>query len=141
MAHKKCRSQLNAEQDDDCLRNEDYTFCVLKARSSTRDITIPNSKLYDIGIVAFAVFNQKFKSFLFQNRKNVKLRMKQYVAYDTFGESICESCFTKLLDCIFNTLIQGSLREIRFKNKIAQTNRRRAKRNRKAFRMNLPECV
>lgn len=139
LPHAKCRAQLMAEQDDDCLQNEDYSFLKLKAHSSTRQINIPNNKLYDIGIVAFAVFKQKFKKFLFENRKDVKFRMKQYVIYDHFGDSICKNCFSKLMDCIFNTFIQGFLREIRFKNKIAENNKRRAKRNRKAFRMNLAE--
>lgn len=139
LAHKKCRSQLKAEQGDDCLQNEDYAFVKRKAQSSTRTINIPNTKLYEIGIVAFAVFNRKFNKFLFENRRNVKLRMKQYIPYEHFGTSICKDCFAKLLDFIFNTFIQGFLREIRFKNKLAQNKKRKTKRNRKAIRMDLPE--
>lgn len=138
LPHKKCKQKLVAEQDDECLQSEDYSFIKLKASCSSRDITIPNNCLYAIGLLAFISFKQKFKRFLYQNRRNVKTRLKAYLTYESFSYAACASCFHKLVDIIFNTLIQGFLREVRVRQKIADNNKRRRKRNRKAVRMNLP---
>lgn len=139
LPHKKCKQKLTAEQDDECLQNEDYSFIKLKASCASKNVTIPNSCLYNIGILAFLCFKQKFKRFLYQNRRNVKTRLKAYLKYESFDYGACESCFHKLVDIIFNTLIQGFLRDVRVQQKIAENNKRYRKRNRKAVRMNLPE--
>lgn len=138
--HKKCRSKLIAENSDEYTRNDDYDFCRLKASLSQRKVTIPNDTLHNIGLLAYSAYKLKFQKFVFENRRFVKKRLMMYIDYYSFDHAVCKKCFEKLLDVIFNTLIQSFLREVRLQNKIANNNRRaRKKRNRKAFRMNLPE--
>lgn len=138
LRHRKCKEKLTAHQDDEYLQNEDYSFVKLKASCSSRKIVITNNTLYAIGLLAFVSFRQKFRLFLHQNRRNVKSRLKTYLNYESFDHAACECCFNKLIDNIFNTLIQGFLRDVRVQQKIAENNKRRRKRNRKAIRMNLP---
>ncbi|KXJ69397.1 hypothetical protein RP20_CCG027268 [Aedes albopictus] len=138
LRHRKYKEKLTAHQDDEYLQNEDYSFVKLKASCSSRKIVIPNNTLYAIGLLAFVSFKQKFRLFLHQNRRNVKSRLKTYLNYESFDHVACEYCFNKLIDIIFNTLIQGVLRDVRVQQKIAENNKRRRKRNRKAIRMNLP---
>ena len=139
LSHEKCRLKLKASRDAACLDGEDYAFSKLKAQATSRNIDIPNNTLYAIGLLAFTAFKQKFEKFLFQNRKHVKSRLKEFVTYDHFDAVVCKFCFGRLIDFIFNTLIQAFLRETRYKNKIAENNKRKIKRNRKAVRMNLPQ--
>lgn len=140
IAHKRCRSKLITENADAYMGNDDYDFCRLKASLSQRKITIPNNTLANIGLLAFSAYKLKFNTFLFENRRFVKKRLMMYVDYDSFDYATCKTCFDKLLVVIFNTFIQSFLRDVRLQNKIASNNKRaRKKRNRKAFRMNLPD--
>lgn len=139
LPHEKCRAKLKATQDDECLQDDDYSFSKLKAQASSRNVDIPNNTLHAIGMIAFAAFKQKFRKFLFENRKGVKTRLKEYVTYEQFDSVVCKACFDRMIDFIYNTLIQGFLREVRFKNKVTENNKRKTKRNRKAVRMNLPQ--
>lgn len=138
--HQKCRTKLIAENDEECFSNDDYDFCRLKASLSQRNVTIPSNTLYNIGLLAFCAYKVRFRKFLYQNRRFVKSRLKMYVKYDSFDHATCKPCFDKLLDVIFNTLIQSFLRDVRLQNKMARNiKRNRSKRNRKAVRMNLPD--
>ncbi|XP_062700589.1 uncharacterized protein LOC134284955 isoform X2 [Aedes albopictus] len=140
LPHKKCRSKLVVENEKEYMENEDYGFCKLKASLSKRKVTIPNNTLYNIGLLAFCAYKTKFRKYLYENRRFVKKRLRMYVDFNSYDHAACKSCFDKLLDAIFNTLIQSFLRDIRLQNKIASNNkRRRKKRNREAFRMNLPD--
>lgn len=139
LRHEKCRTKLKASQDDECFQDDDYSFAKLKAQASLQNVDFPNNALHSIGLIAFAAFKQKFPNFLFENRKGVKTRLKAYVTNEHFDCIICQACFDRLINFIYNTLIQGFLREVRFKNKVIENNKRKIKRNRKAVRMNLPQ--
>lgn len=136
--HAKCRKMLKAEPDDKCLLSTDYDFVKMKQSNSARKLVFPNSTLYDVGLLTFVAFRQKFRKFLYQHRIGVKTRLKQYIKYTKFDKGVCKRCFSKLIDSILNTLIAGFLKKTRMKQKLANSKKRLLKRNRKANRMNLP---
>lgn len=136
LPHKECIKNLVHERQDDVL-DEAYNFIVLKQISTSTVLHLPNAKLYEIGVLCFAAFNQKFSNFLFQNKVGVKTKLKHYVDYDLFDDCICKKCFLLLIDKIYNTLIQGFLKSVKAKQS-AEDKVKRFKRNRKAGRMCLP---
>lgn len=138
LRHKKCREKLIEQRDGNFLENEDYSFTLLKSSISSRSVHIPNNALYAVGLVALWCFKLKFRKFLYENRCGVKKRLKAYVQYTSLDFAACKCCFDRLVDYIFNTLIQKFLGEVRYQHKVADKNKRLRKRNRKAFRMNLP---
>lgn len=135
--HIKCKDRLVARNAQAFVNNEDYKFCLLKASFAERNINIPSNLLYDIGLQIFTIFKLKFKRFLYENRRYVKLRLKRYMDHGYYDHAICKSCFDALIDRILNTLIKGFLNETRLKKMFQDKVRRRVKRNRKAVRMNL----
>lgn len=135
--HANCRKMLIANSDDECLLSTDYDFLKLKQSSSARPLVFPNNALYNVGLLAFVAFHQKFRTFLYRQRIGVKTRLKQYIKYNMFDKRVCKRCFEKLIDSIFNTLIAGFLKKTRLEQKLANSKKRLLKRNRKANRMNL----
>lgn len=132
--HQKCRKKLLAACDAVNLKQHLYSFIKLKGASH-----YPSSKLFEIGLLAFTAFKQMFEKFLYQNRRNVKARLKQYTMYDEFDTYCCEKCFDIVIDKIFNTLVNCFLKRVKFSLKAARNQKvkTRNKRNRKAIRMNL----
>lgn len=136
LPHKKCVKNLVQERQDDVM-DEGYNFIKLKQLSTSNVLNLPNTKLYEIGVICFAAFNQKFSNFMFQNKVGVKTKLKQYVDYELFDDCICKTCFLLLIDKIYNTLIQGFLKSVKAKQS-TEDKVKRYKRNRKAGRMCLP---
>lgn len=134
LPHKKCRKELTVAREELNENNENYRFCKMKNASY-----YPSTILFKIGMDAFKAYKQKFRKFLYQNRQNVKKRLKEYMEYHNFADSICQKCFNVLVDKIFNTLIQAFLRDVKISLRLKQKVMRQRKRNRKAIRMNLPD--
>lgn len=132
LQHKKCRKVLVVSREELSEDNDIYRFCKIKNASC-----YPSTLLFQLGIVAFSAYKQNFRKFLYQNRQNVKTRLKEYLNYEKF-DNLCQKCFETLTDKIFNTFIQGFLRDAKLSLKMKQKVHRQAKRNRKAIRMNLP---
>lgn len=145
LTHKKCRKNLIATRNEVEINPDLFQFCKLKNATS-----YPSNKLFEVGLLAFTAYKQKFEHFLYQNRQGVKGRLKQYVPYDAFDAFCCKDCFNKFVDKIFNTLINCFLRKVKLSLKMAGSKSKQKsgskangtgvkhKRNRKAVRMNLP---
>lgn len=133
LSHSKCRQRLTTDRENLDKNDRVYCFSTLKNASC-----YPSTLLFEIGLQAFTAYKQKFRKFLYQNRRNVKTRLKQYIIYDNFCDEMCQKCFETILDKIFNTFIQGFLREVKLSLRMKQKAKRDGKRNRKAVRMNLP---
>lgn len=138
LPHQQCRKKL-VTTEATVADNDDYLFCKIKATFSKRSVTLPNNFLYEIVVLVFASFKCKFRKFLYENRRNVKRRLRAYVKWSDFEGIICRRCFDRLIDYIINTLIQAFLREVRHKRKQAEQKKRKwGKRNRKAVCLDLP---
>lgn len=134
--HKSCRERLCQKGDEISPDHPLYAFCKLKRCSA-----YPSSLLYKIGLRVFNAFNQKFRAFLYECRQGVKTRLKTFVDYDTYSGETCRKCFDIVVDKLYNTLIQGFLKKAKNAHKrktAAKKAATAAKRNRKAFRMQLP---
>lgn len=137
LPHKKCVHNLVQERNIETRKDDAYQFIKLKQLATSNFLNLPNKKLFDIGVLCFVAFNQKFSKFLSKNKEGVKTRLKRYINYDLFDDGLCQSCFMLLIDKIFNTFIQGFLK----KTKAQQASKisiKTFKRNRKAGRMCLP---
>uniref|UniRef100_A0A182PX00 THAP-type domain-containing protein n=1 Tax=Anopheles epiroticus TaxID=199890 RepID=A0A182PX00_9DIPT len=137
LPHKKCVHNLVHQRKNNLRNEEGYHFIKLKQLSTSNFLNLPNKKLYDITALCFFAFNQKFSKFLSKSKVGVKTKLKRYINYDLFDDGICQSCFSLLIDKMFNTFIQGYLK----KTKALQDTKSRIKifkRNRKARRMCLP---
>lgn len=135
--HKRCKKNLVARRQTDDLNKEIFSFCEMK-----RAKTVPNTKLMELGLLVYTIFDQRFKPMLYQSKKNVKRRMKEYILHNDFKKQVCRKCFDVLVDKLFNTLIQGFIRRTNaaLKLKLSKSHApATTKRNRKAVRMNLPE--
>ncbi|KAL1399701.1 hypothetical protein pipiens_007993 [Culex pipiens pipiens] len=134
--HKRCRKYLCIQNDPEAHNELLHKFCKLKQAS-----IYPSTKLYEIGLQAFNAYKQKFNRFLYQNRRNVKARLKEYLSFEKYEKYTCEACFGMIIDKIFNILIKSFLKEIRIalkKKNAAKRDTTAAKRNRKAIKMDLP---
>lgn len=133
LPHKKCIKNL--KRCNDIFDNSDaFKFCLLKNKTTGWKHIIPNSKLYDLSMLCFTAYKQKFKKFLYQNRNGVKARLKQYIDYDLFDKGLCRKCFDLTVDKLYNTLFQAFLKHVRTLDRYKLN-----KRNGKAARMCLPE--
>lgn len=135
--HKKCLKNLKSEDHNRLIDDDAYSFLAMKNSASGRDLMIPNNKLYEIGILCYAAYEQKFRKFLYQNKAGVKTRLKAYLDYSMFDDGLCEKCFERLVDAIFNTMFNGFLKQIRTLNSKTKF-LKKFKRNRKAFKLGLP---
>lgn len=136
LPHKRCRKYLYIQSDSAAHHKLLHKFCELKQAS-----IYPNSKLYEIGLCAFNAYKQKFNRFLYQNRRHVKARLKEFVRYEAYEKYTCKKCFEMIVDKIFNILIKSFLKEVRNalkKKNVAQRHISAEKRNRKAIKMDLP---
>lgn len=105
--HQHCKLRLVQRKDDIELKSHIYSFCKLKNCE-----TLPKSKLFEIGLLAYTVFVQRFKKMLYQSRDNVKTRMKEYMNYEDFKSHVCLKCFESVIDKIFNTLIKAFVKRV-----------------------------
>lgn len=137
LPHKKCLANLKTEDQDRFINDDAYSFLAMKNSASGLDLMIPNNKLYEIGILCYAAFEQKFRHFLYQNKAGVKTRLKAYLDYAMFDDGLCEKCFDRLVDAIFNTMFEGFLKQIRSLNSKTKF-LKKFKRNRKAIKLGLP---
>lgn len=134
--HKKCIKNLKTEHNVKLPDDDAYNFCKIKQAVHARSFVLPSSQLYRIAILCHAAFKQKFTTYLYQNHRNVKTRLKKHISYRLFETTVCQRCFDLLVDKIFNTLIQGFLKQLK---SIPTKGRNRAyKRKGKARRMCLP---
>lgn len=136
LLHQKCLKLLTVEGNDTILDDEMYNFCKIKQAAAGRSYNLPSNNLYAIGILCFAAFQQYFRKFLYQNHQGVKTRLKNCIDYDIFKDVICSRCYERLLDIVFNTFIQGFLKQVKAVQTLNKA--KNLKRNRKARRMCLP---
>lgn len=134
--HQKCMKKLKAEQNEHLLDDEAYSFCKTKQSIYGKSFILPSSSLYRISVLCLAAFKQKFKKYLYQNHRNVKTRLKKHISHRLFEADVCQRCFNLLVDKIFNTLIQGFLKQLKSTPNDSKT--KMFKRKGKARRMCLP---
>lgn len=134
--HEKCIKKLKADQNENLPDNDAYNFCKVKQSVYGRSFVLPSNQLYRIGIICHAAFKQKFKVYLYQNHRNVKQRLKKHISHRLFEADVCKRCFELLIDKIFNTLIQGFLKQL--KSTTTKCKNKTFKRKGKARRMCLP---
>lgn len=65
LPHKKCMANLKTEDQGRFINDDAYSFLAMKNSASGLDLMIPNNKLYEIGILCYAAFEQKFRHFLY----------------------------------------------------------------------------
>lgn len=137
LTHKKCIKKLNQSQADDA---HDYTFCLLKKNLNSKHFIVPSKNALKIGLDVLNAFKQKFQILLNDNRKGIKLRLKEYIEYDQYESVMCYNCFNKVINRLFNTFIKAEVRKIQQKN-LNNKNTKRMKKNTKARRLGIPSNV
>lgn len=114
LPHKRCRKNLIVPRAAAEVNTHLFQFCKLKNAAN-----YPSTKLFEVGLLAFTAYKQRFEHFLYQNRQGVKKRLKEYVPYDDFDAFCCKDCFDRVVDKIFNTLINCFLRKVKLSLKLA----------------------
>lgn len=133
--HQSCHKRLIEEGHGMALDDEMYNFCKIKQTTGNRSYNLPNNYLYAIGLTCYGAFTQYFRKFLYQNHKGVKTRLKSCLNYDIFKDVVCQRCYDRIVDKVFNTFIQGFLKQVKATN---ANKSKTVKRKGKARRMCLP---